>query len=205
MPSRTTSPKGAEIRELRETYGIHQREAADMVFSTLRSWQNWEADVVNMHPAIWEWFKHSVQSSDASASRVSSEMPAKGVRYVQSLISFWWDTKDKSIHVTTQGTEPPLHTTFPSNAGSIRWHDSMFNWLRLTLEANSKPAPDEVKATDVNDVKAPIYKGRLEHVVRSVLIVAEEHRARAGRLPKAKESAQLVRDVLPLLPIGSIF
>ena len=204
MPPKAASPKGAEIRELRETFGISQTEAAEMVYSTLRSWQNWEADVVSMHPAIWAWFKHSVQNAGNPELQEPSVTPTHDVKYVQQVISFWWNPRDKAIHVTTRGTEPPLHTTFPRSIGSNRWHESMFNWLRLTLETNGKPAPDEAKASDVKDIRGPIYRGRLEYVVRNVLQLAHEHYVRTGRLPKPRETAEVVGDVLPLLPLGSI-
>ncbi|MFL6603058.1 MAG: hypothetical protein ACJ8R9_17260 [Steroidobacteraceae bacterium] len=204
MPSKAASPKGAEIRELRETFGISQTEAAEMVYSTLRSWQNWEADEVGMHPAIWAWFKHSVRNAGGATPPELPEDPSHDVKYVRQVISFWWNGKDKSIHVTTQGTEPPLHTTFPRNIGSNRWHESMFNWLRLTLEANRKPAPDEVNISEAKNVIKPTYRGPLEYVVRNVLQLANEHLARTGSPPKPRDTAQVVRDVLPLLPLGSV-
>jgi putative transcriptional regulator len=118
-PSKVASPKGTEVRELRETFGISQTEAAEMVYSTLRSWQNWEADEVSMHPAIWAWFKHSVQNAGSAKPLDVPEDPSRDVKYVQRVISFWWNSRDKSIHVTTQGTEQPLHTTFPRTSEAI--------------------------------------------------------------------------------------
>lgn len=138
MSAKPDSPKGAEIRGLRESFGISQTQAAEMVYSTLRTWQNWEAEEVSMHPAIWAWFKHCTQTAGSPGARQRSK-PA--VKYVRRMISFWWNPKDKSIHVTTPGTEPPLHTTFDSDPTSERWHRSMFEWLRKALEANDKPTP----------------------------------------------------------------
>lgn len=204
MPPNDASPKGAEIRELRETFGISQTEAAEMVYSTLRSWQNWEADEVCMHPAIWAWFKHSVRSAGAATRPEGTQRQNHDVKYVQQTISFWWNARDKSIHVTTQGTEPPLHTTFPRNIASNRWHESMFNWLRLTLKANRKPAPDEIHISEAKDIRKPTYRGPLEYVVRNVLLLANEHSVRTGSSPRPRDTAQVIRDVLPLLPLGSI-
>jgi putative transcriptional regulator len=139
MAEKPKPPKGAEIRQLRETYGLSQTQAAELVYSTLRSWQNWEAGEVGMHPAIWSWFRHQVESGEAPASP-----KAKAVKYVRRVISFWWNERDGSIHVTTQDTVQRLHTTFPANQTSDRWHRSMFDWLRKTLEASEKPAPPKV-------------------------------------------------------------
>lgn len=51
------NPRPEEIRALRESYGLSQTAAAAMAYSTLRSWQNWEAGTVRMHPAIWMWWQ----------------------------------------------------------------------------------------------------------------------------------------------------
>jgi hypothetical protein len=135
MRNRPNPPKPAVIRQLRESFGLSQTQAAELVYSTLRSWQNWEGGQVGMHPAIWAWFRHRVDSGDAPAS------PKAAVRYVRRVISFWWDPNDEAIHVTTQYTEPPLHTTFPADQESARWHRSMFDWLRKVLEVSERPAP----------------------------------------------------------------
>jgi DNA-binding XRE family transcriptional regulator len=137
MLDKPNPPKGAEVRELRESLGLSQSQAAELVYSTLRSWQNWEAGDVGMHPAVWCWFRHQVESKEGPSSRAR---PA--VKYVRRVISFWWNEKDQAIHVTTQGTAQPLHTTFPADQTSERWHRSMFDWLRKTLEASEKPAPE---------------------------------------------------------------
>lgn len=60
MDAPGSTPKPAEIRALRESLGLSQTAAAKIVYSTLRSWQNWEAGDAKMHPAIWAWFRHSV-------------------------------------------------------------------------------------------------------------------------------------------------
>jgi hypothetical protein len=139
MTDKPDAPKGADIRQLRETYGLSQTQAAELVYSTLRSWQNWEADEVGMHPAIWAWFRHRVETGEEAPPPLTT----RPVKYVRRVISFWWNEKDKAIHVTTQGAEQPLHTTFPATNTSERWHRSMFDWLRKTLEASDKPAPPE--------------------------------------------------------------
>lgn len=50
-------PTPAQIRAAREAAGLTQAAAAEVVYATLRTWQNWEASGAAgraMHPAIWE-------------------------------------------------------------------------------------------------------------------------------------------------------
>lgn len=58
------NPKPEEIRAAREAARLSQTEAAELCFSTLRSWQNWEAGEAaggsRMHPAIWAYWKSQV-------------------------------------------------------------------------------------------------------------------------------------------------
>lgn len=58
-PGRNPSPD--EIRAAREAAGLSQTAAAEICYSTLRSWQNWEAGAARMHPAIWAWWQIGVQ------------------------------------------------------------------------------------------------------------------------------------------------
>ena len=53
-PARTPSP--AEVRAAREAAGLTQTEAAAAIYSTLRTWQDWEAGKARMHPGLWELF-----------------------------------------------------------------------------------------------------------------------------------------------------
>lgn len=61
-PNASKTPTPAEIRAAREAAGLTQTEAADLVHSTCRSWQQWEADPSDaanhrrMHPAFFELF-----------------------------------------------------------------------------------------------------------------------------------------------------
>lgn len=50
------NPPPESIRAAREAAGLTQTEAADLVHSTLRRWQEWEAGVHRMHPGLWELF-----------------------------------------------------------------------------------------------------------------------------------------------------
>ena len=46
----------AEIRQARENAGLTQTQAAQIVHSTPRAWQHWEAGNRAMHPAFFELF-----------------------------------------------------------------------------------------------------------------------------------------------------
>lgn len=56
------NPTTSEIRQARESAGLSQTEAARLVHSALRTWQQWEAEPGSashrkMHPAFWELFE----------------------------------------------------------------------------------------------------------------------------------------------------
>lgn len=54
-------PSAGEIRKAREDAGLTQTEAAKLVHTTLRVWQQWEStvegDARRMHPATWDLFQ----------------------------------------------------------------------------------------------------------------------------------------------------
>lgn len=55
VPGRNPSPD--EIRGAREKAGLSQTAAAELIYSTLRTWQDWEAGAARMHPAFWQLWK----------------------------------------------------------------------------------------------------------------------------------------------------
>jgi DNA-binding transcriptional regulator YiaG len=55
-----SNPKPADLIAFREEHGLSQGAAAALAYSSLRTWQNWEAGERRMHPAIWAWVVHSV-------------------------------------------------------------------------------------------------------------------------------------------------
>jgi DNA-binding transcriptional regulator YiaG len=64
--SNSRNPKPKEIIALRLDAGLSQTAAAELVHTTCRTWQQWEAeeDTVGnrrMHPAFWELFKIKVK------------------------------------------------------------------------------------------------------------------------------------------------
>mgnify|MGYP000917526335 CR=1 FL=1 len=54
-PARNPAPN--EVRAAREAVGLSQSAAADLIHSTLRTWQDWEAGKARMHPGLWELFR----------------------------------------------------------------------------------------------------------------------------------------------------
>ena len=51
------NPEPEEIRTARRDAGLTQTEAAQLIHSTLRTWQDWEAGNARMHPGLWELFR----------------------------------------------------------------------------------------------------------------------------------------------------
>lgn len=54
-PARNPTPE--EVRAAREAAGLSQTSAADLLHTTCRTWQQWEAGDRRMHPAFWELFR----------------------------------------------------------------------------------------------------------------------------------------------------
>lgn len=55
-------PDPHEIKEARAALGLTQTEAATLIQSSLRAWQQWEAGDREMHPAFWELFQIKTKS-----------------------------------------------------------------------------------------------------------------------------------------------
>lgn len=55
--SKVESPTPDEIRAARKASGLSQTAAAELIYSTLRTWQDWEAGKAHMHPGLWELFR----------------------------------------------------------------------------------------------------------------------------------------------------
>lgn len=52
-----SNPAPADIRAARESVGMTQTQAAQLIYSTMRAWQEWEAGNRRMHPQLWESFR----------------------------------------------------------------------------------------------------------------------------------------------------
>ncbi len=55
--SQASNPRPDEIIGTRINAGLTQQQAAKKIYSTLRTWQHWEAGESRMHPGLWELFK----------------------------------------------------------------------------------------------------------------------------------------------------
>lgn len=44
------------IKQARKTAGLTQAEAAALIHSKLRTWQDWEAGKAKIHAGLWELF-----------------------------------------------------------------------------------------------------------------------------------------------------
>lgn len=64
-------PSPEQIREARQAAGLSQTEAADLIHSTLRTWQDWEACKARMHPGLWELFTLKLTMRRLDADRES--------------------------------------------------------------------------------------------------------------------------------------
>jgi DNA-binding transcriptional regulator YiaG len=51
-----TSPAPEDVLAARQAAGLTQTQAAALVHTGLRTWQQWEAGDRGMHPAFWELF-----------------------------------------------------------------------------------------------------------------------------------------------------
>lgn len=56
------SPEPSLIRETREGAGLSQTAAAELIYSTKRTWQDWEAGKNPMHQGLWELFCLKINS-----------------------------------------------------------------------------------------------------------------------------------------------
>lgn len=56
-PSAASNPLPIEIKTAREAANLTQSDAAALIYSNLRTWQDWEAGIARMHPAFWELWR----------------------------------------------------------------------------------------------------------------------------------------------------
>jgi DNA-binding transcriptional regulator YiaG len=62
------TPTPDQIKAARQAAGLSQTAAAALIYSTLRTWQDWEAGKAAMHAGLWELFT------------IKTKPPAKGAR-----------------------------------------------------------------------------------------------------------------------------
>jgi putative transcriptional regulator len=51
-----SNPDPFDIQSYRKDAGITQKKAAEMLHTSIRAYQQWEAGDRKMHPAFWELF-----------------------------------------------------------------------------------------------------------------------------------------------------
>jgi putative transcriptional regulator len=56
-----SNPSPEEITAARLAANLTQTQAGALVYSALRTWQQWEAGERRMHPAFWELFNLKVR------------------------------------------------------------------------------------------------------------------------------------------------
>jgi len=56
-----SNPTPVEVHQMRKDAGLTQPQAAAVVYTTVRSWQNWESGEKRMHPGLFELFKLKTQ------------------------------------------------------------------------------------------------------------------------------------------------
>lgn len=56
-PRLASTPTPAEVIAAREASGLTQPAAAAVIYSTLRTWQDWESGARRCHPAFLELFR----------------------------------------------------------------------------------------------------------------------------------------------------
>lgn len=54
------APSAEEVRQVREAAGLTQTAAANLVYRSMRNWQQWERAERQMDPALWELFNLKV-------------------------------------------------------------------------------------------------------------------------------------------------
>lgn len=55
-------PTPKQIKAARKKAGLTQTKAAELVWSKLRTWQDQEAGIARMHPAMWFAFQVRVKA-----------------------------------------------------------------------------------------------------------------------------------------------
>ena len=88
--SPASNPTPDEIFGMRINAGITQQHAADLVYSGLRTWQQWEAGDRRMHPGLWELFliKTNPPVNPAVEAPAESKDPVKEykIKLIENLI-----------------------------------------------------------------------------------------------------------------------
>lgn len=61
VKSPASNPEPESILAARTNAGLTQTQAAELIYSALRTWQQWEAGDRRMHPGLWELFNIKIR------------------------------------------------------------------------------------------------------------------------------------------------
>ena len=67
----TAKPTAQQIKAARESAGLTQTQAAELVFSSTRAWQQWEAQDRGMHLAFWALFCYRIEALKRKQTQIS--------------------------------------------------------------------------------------------------------------------------------------
>ncbi len=70
-PYGASNPSPNAIRAARESAGLTQAAAAALIYSTMRTWQDWESGARRMHPGLFELFAIKVQTADQMGTQTA--------------------------------------------------------------------------------------------------------------------------------------
>lgn len=68
-PKRGANPTPEQVQAARAAAKLTQTQAGELIFCTLRAWQDWEGGQRRMHPAFWELW-HIFVKDTAELARV---------------------------------------------------------------------------------------------------------------------------------------
>ena len=68
------NPAPSEIRAARKDADLTQTEAAYLIYSTLRTWQDWEAGKARMHAGLWELFLSKINKIECKPPLAAGKM-----------------------------------------------------------------------------------------------------------------------------------
>lgn len=68
--SKISSPASEDIKLARKAAKMTQSQAASLIHSTMRTWQDWEAGIAKMHPGLWELFQMKVELENQCGRKI---------------------------------------------------------------------------------------------------------------------------------------
>jgi DNA (cytosine-5)-methyltransferase 1 len=59
------SPTSQQIRKARERAGLSRKDAADLIYKSVRTWEKWENGERTMDPAFWELWQRKLTEKNS--------------------------------------------------------------------------------------------------------------------------------------------